>query len=101
MAQQEQFLQAAQSGDRKYIEAHVGDVNTIVQTAAFICTPSVEIGKKLLDNKIDINAYAIEIIDIWARLQMIEAKKCYVGSWVSGAVNPRSFRDSEDDYISS
>lgn len=58
LSQEEQFLYAAQTEDKPYIETHLNKVCKNIQIVAFVATPSAEIAQLLLDNGVDLNARA-------------------------------------------
>ncbi len=95
--QEEKFLKAAKNGNKNYVKMHLDNVNTTAQTAAFICTPSIEIGQLLLDGGIDVNACAIEVIDIAGRFQTVKEKKQYFSFWIN---MEDKFDIFEDSYVS-
>ncbi len=87
LSQEEQFLYAAQTEDKPYIEAHLNKVCKNIQIAAFVATPSAEIAQLLLDNGVDLNARATEVIRTHAAPQ--------THSWGDTPTAPHA----EDDYI--
>ncbi|MBP5403978.1 MAG: ankyrin repeat domain-containing protein [Elusimicrobiaceae bacterium] len=59
--QEEQFLQAAEKGNKEYVQVNLNNISLEVKTAAFVLSSSIEISQVLLSNGVDINARATEI----------------------------------------
>lgn len=53
--QEEQFLQAAKQGNKRYIEEHLNEVSLKEKIIAFVHTPSVEIARLFQQNGINPN----------------------------------------------
>lgn len=51
----EDFLHAAQKGDKSFVQDHMAEVDAVTRIKAFVHTPSLEMAKLLKDNGVDVN----------------------------------------------